>query len=579
MQSDPLINILLVDDRKENLLALEALLSPLGHRLVSVGSGEEALKCLLHDDFAVILLDVQMPAIDGFETAELIRGRERSSETPIIFLTAVNTSNLHVFRGYVAGAVDYLLKPIVPEILLSKVTVLVDLYKKTDRLRRQAAQLETTVGQLEHQIVECARTEEALRQARDELEQRVRERTAGLAAANDALRAEIAERERLEAQLIQAQKMESIGRLAGGIAHDFNNLLTAIAGYAELSLGTLPPEHEAHSDLQEIRKAADRATMLTRQLLTFARKQMIAPRVVDLGDLILGMENLLRRLIGEDIELIISPGAAPGCAKADPSQIEQLIMNLAVNARDAMPNGGTLTFKTESVVLDAAYACKHVDVAPGRYTLVTVSDTGIGMNRHTQQHLFEPFFTTKAPGIGTGLGLATCYGVVKQHGGHITCYSQVSQGTTFKIYFPCVDQAVDRPGDTCAERALPHGTERVLLVEDEAAVRMLAARVLRDLGYSILEATDGQQALELARANADASIQLLLTDVIMPQLSGGELARQLTALCPALKVLFISGYTDNYISHDCWLEPGTAFLQKPFSPAALGRKVREVLDS
>src|SRR5262245_1341281 len=402
---DSHVNILLVDDRRENLLALEAILSPLGHNLVKAASGEEALKCLLHDDFAVILLDVQMPGIDGFETAELVRGRERSQDTPIIFLTAINTSARHISRGYAIGAVDYLLKPIVAEILLSKVAVFVDLYKKTDKVRGQAAQLEATVLELEHQIGERERSERALRQARDELEQRVRERTAGLAAANDALRAEIAERERLEVQLAQAQKMESIGRLAGGIAHDFNNLLTVIGSYAELSLGALPPEHQAHGDLREIQKAADRATTLTRQLLTFARKQVIEPRVVNLGDLILGMENLLRRLLGEDIQLIISPGAAAGCAKADPNQIEQLIMNLAVNARDAMPKGGILTFNTENVVLDAAYSRKHVDVVPGRYTLLTVGDTGVGMNPQTQQHLFEPFFTTKAPGIGTGLGL------------------------------------------------------------------------------------------------------------------------------------------------------------------------------
>src|SRR6476661_2093027 len=268
------VNILLVDDRAENLLALAAMLEPLGQNLVKAQSGEDALKFLLRQDFAVILLDVQMPNIDGFETAELIRGRDRSKHTPIIFLTAVSTSELHIAKGYLAGAVDYLLKPFLPEILLSKVAIFVDLYAKTAEVRQQAKQLQATIGSLEHEIAERERVEADLRQARDELEQRVRERTAGLAEANQALRTEIAERKRLEAQLIQSQKMESVGRLAGGIAHDFNNLLMAISGYAELAADSLPAEHAAHDDLHEIRKAAGRASGLTQQLLTFARKQI-----------------------------------------------------------------------------------------------------------------------------------------------------------------------------------------------------------------------------------------------------------------------------------------------------------------
>ena len=343
MLSEQPINILLVDDRPENLLALEALLQPLGYHLIKARSGQEALRCVLQYDFAVILLDVQMPNIDGFETAELIRGRERSRSTPIIFLTAVSTSELHIARGYLAGAVDYLLKPFLPEILLSKVAIFVDLYAKTAEVQQQAKQLQATVDTLKHEIAERERVEADLRQARDGLEQRVRERTTGLAEANQALRAEIAERKRLEAQLIQSQKMESIGRLAGGIAHDFNNLLMAISGYAELAADGLPADHTAHDDLREIRKAAGRASGLTQQLLTFARKQIMDPRVMDLADMVSDVEKLLGRLIGEDIEIIACSAADLRHVKVDIGQIEQLLINLAVNARDAMPNGGTLT--------------------------------------------------------------------------------------------------------------------------------------------------------------------------------------------------------------------------------------------
>src|SRR5262245_9319388 len=290
MSSEQPVNILLVDDRTENLLALEAMLEPLGHLLVKASSGEDALKHVLQQDIALILLDVQMPGMSGFETAEMIRGRERSQHIPIIFLTAVNTSDRHIFRGYLACSVDYLLKPIVPEILLSKVSVFVDLHKKTNQVQHQASALAASVEMLEYQVEERRRTEQALRRARDDLEARVHERTANLAAANEALRTEIAERQRLEAQLLQAQKMESIGRLAGGVAHDFNNLLTAIKGYTELALDGLNDQDQVRHDLREIQKATDRATTLTRQLLAFARKQMIDPQVFDLGELIQNIE-------------------------------------------------------------------------------------------------------------------------------------------------------------------------------------------------------------------------------------------------------------------------------------------------
>jgi len=389
---------------------------------------------------------------------------------------------------------------------------------------------------------------------------------------------DMTERRRLEAQLLQAQKMESIGRLAGGVAHDFNNLLTAIAGYVDLTLDTLASDNPIRSDLEEVRKATDRAANLTSQLLAFARKQIIEPRVLNLNDLIVDMDRLLRRLIGEDIELITLPALDLGLIRADPGQLEQVIINLAVNARSAMPAGGKLTIETGNVVLDEDYARGRPGVLPGDYIMLAVSDTGDGMDEQTQQRIFEPFFTTKAPGIGTGLGLSTCYGIVKQHRGNIWVYSEVGRGTTFKVYLPRVEADYDEQVHRADADVLPRGTETVLLVEDEATVRALAVRVLREQGYTTLEAADGAEALRLSQEYA-GPIDLLLTDVVMPRMGGKLLAEHLAASRSGMKVLFTSGYTDNAIVHHGRLDSGVTLLQKPFSPTALLRKVREVLDT
>ncbi len=389
---------------------------------------------------------------------------------------------------------------------------------------------------------------------------------------------DITDRKRLEDQLLQSQKMESIGRLAGGVAHDFNNLLTAILGYADLSLDALDPEDSVRADLEEIRKAADRATTLTRQLLTFARKQIIAPRTLNLNHLIDDLEKLLHRLIGEHIELVTRLSADLDLVKVDPGQLEQVLVNLAVNARDAMPEGGKLTIETANVILDEDYVRDHFDVAVGAYVLLAISDTGIGMDETIRTHLFEPFFTTKAPGYGTGLGLATCYGIIKQHGGSIWVYSEPNQGTSFKIYLPRVQERADQAPEEIVRGILPQGDETILLVEDEDAVRSLAGRVLRDLGYTVLEASNGVTALQLFQALPAPTIDLLLTDVVMPQMGGLPLALQITALCPAVKVLYMSGYTENGIVHHGRLHSGANLLQKPFSLVLLAKRVREVLD-
>lgn len=389
---------------------------------------------------------------------------------------------------------------------------------------------------------------------------------------------DVTERKRLEAQFQQAQKMEGIGRLAGGVAHDFNNLLTVMTGYGEIARENLSPTDPAREDLGELLKATERASDLTRQLLAFARKQAIEPRILNINDLILDMGRLLHRLIGEDIELITLPASNLGQVKVDRGQLEQVIVNLAINARDAMPDGGKLTIETKNATLDDLYAQQYLEVIAGDYILLAISDTGIGMDSEVQSHLFEPFFTTKAAGKGTGLGLATCYGIVKQHNGSISVYSEVGHGTTFKIYLPCVASITEGHVQPIAIDRLPRGAETVLLVEDEIAVRALAARVLRAQGYTVIEAANGDKALTLAHDWGEAGIDLLLTDVIMPQIGGRELAARLKALLPQIKVLYMSGYTDDAIVHHGRLEPGIVFLHKPFSPAALARKVREVLD-
>jgi two-component system cell cycle sensor histidine kinase/response regulator CckA len=388
---------------------------------------------------------------------------------------------------------------------------------------------------------------------------------------------DITERVLLEQQLRQAQKMEAVGRLAGGVAHDFNNLLTAITGYAELLFEDLPAGDRRREDVTEIRKAADRAAALTRQLLAFSRQQVLQPRVLDLNALVTEFGNMLRRLVGEDVALATRLTAGLGAVKADPSQIEQVVMNLAVNARDAMPHGGRLTIETANVDLDDEYAREHYPVRPGPYVLLAVSDTGTGMSEEVQAHLFEPFFTTKEKGKGTGLGLATVYGVVKQSGGFVSVYSEVGHGSSFKIYMPRVEEPIDA-ARVAAPAAAARGTETVLLAEDEPAVRSVARHALERHGYTVLEAPSAEAALDLAERYS-GPIHLLLTDVVMPGMSGPELARRLAPLRPEARVLFMSGYTGESVVHHGLGAPGVHYIQKPFAPDGLAAKVREVLDA
>jgi signal transduction histidine kinase/ActR/RegA family two-component response regulator len=387
---------------------------------------------------------------------------------------------------------------------------------------------------------------------------------------------DVTERKRLESQFLQAQKMEGIGRLAGGVAHDFNNLLTAILGYIEMANKKLGPDSAASEYFHSIRHAAERSAALTRQLLAFARRQITEPRLVDLNQLIHQMHELLRRVIGEDIELRAVTRSGLGAVKLDPAQFEQVLMNLVINARDAMPDGGILSIETSNVELDEHYARQHQAVLPGAYVMLAVSDTGIGMNEDVSSHLFEPFFTTKPPGKGTGLGLATCYGIIKQNGGHIWVYSEYGRGSTFKIFLPRAAGAAETEVLIEPTDAEVNGHETILVVEDEPLVRAITVETLETLGYRVLQASNGEEALTVARA-FEEPIDVLVTDVVMPAMGGVALTQHMHRERPNLKVLYVSGYTDDAIVHHGVVEPGVQFLQKPFPLATLARRIRELL--
>jgi PAS domain S-box-containing protein len=389
---------------------------------------------------------------------------------------------------------------------------------------------------------------------------------------------DVTEQRRLQTQLVQSQKMEAVGRLAGGIAHDFNNLLTVITTSCDLLLEDLAATDPKREDVDQVRKAADGAAALTRQLLAFSRQQVLTPQIVNLGDVVYGVEKMLRRVIGEDVDLVTVLGSDVGAVKADVGQLEQVLMNLAVNARDAMPTGGKLTIETANVEHDPDYAREQEAAPVSRFVMLAVSDTGTGMDEATKARIFEPFFTTKEVGKGTGLGLATVYGIVRQSGGFIWVYSEPGLGTTFKIYLPQVDAVAAGSAARATPTTSHRGTETVLLVEDAAAVRAVIHEALARQGYTVLDAPNGAEALRIA-AGHPGPIHLLLTDVVMPGLSGRQLSDQLAQIRPETKVLYTSGYTDDAIVRHGVLESGIAYLQKPFSVDGLARKVREVLDA
>jgi signal transduction histidine kinase len=514
------INVLLVDDDDEDYLLTTDLLSRLDgvrYECHRASNSQAALSAAKEQDYDVCFVDYRLGPDNGIELVrELIANGQ---DMPIIVLTGQGDHDVDV-EATQAGAADYLVKG------------------------------EISAGLLERTIRYAIRRHADIRALRES-----------------------------EEELRQAQRMEAIGQLAGGVAHDFNNIMTAVIGFSDLALRRLDEGRELPRHyLEEIRRAGERAAATAHQLLAFSRKQVLQTRVLNINAIVGGIEQMLQQLLADNVKLVtvLDPALEP--VEADPGQIELVIMNLAINASDAMPSGGKLMIETSNVELDESHTSRYIDVAPGPYVLLAVTDSGIGMDTETAHRVFEPFFTTKDVGKGTGLGLSTVFGIVKQSGGDIGVYSEPDHGTTFKIYLPCVQALVDQPEDPGPSREAPRGSETILITDDEGLVRGFEREVLAELGYTVLEADSPRHALELAGEHPSV-IHLLLTDVVMPELSGRELSEQLAENRPELKTLYTSGYATGAIVHHGILEPGFAFLPKPLNRTSLAHKVREVLDS
>jgi two-component system, cell cycle sensor histidine kinase and response regulator CckA len=635
------INILIVDDESRNLTVLETILDDPGYRLVRAESADQALLALVVDEFALLILDIRMPGMTGFELAQMIKERKKTALVPIIFLTAYDNEGQHVFEGYNRGAVDYLHKPVSPAILRAKVAIFAELHRKNRRADQELATQQTqlkgviasamdaiiTVNERERVVVfnqaaesmflcqnadaigqplarfipERFRQEHSAHMHAFTATQQATSRSMGQSRALFGLRAngeefpieasishaqvdgkslltvilrDVTERKQLEEQLRQAQKMDAVGRLAGGVAHDFNNLLTIINGYSALLIDRLSGEDPRREMVVETLKAGERASELTKQLLAFSRKQVLMPQPLNFNDSLRLISSMLSRLLGEEVTLTMDLAPDLWSINGDKGQLNQVTMNLAINARDAMPDGGTLMIATRNVSVTTERPGHHRMMPPGDYVHVSVHDTGHGMSPETLSHLFEPFFTTKEVGQGTGLGLATVYGIVKQSQGYIFADSTLDQGSTFHLYYPRVIAAP-------AMAEIPpvrhrKGSERLLVIEDQDSVRALIVQALKQDGYHVVEAANGEEALQAA-ASLLEPIQALVTDVIMPQMSGLVVAERLRVIWPGIRVLFMSGYVD--LTKPAFLDkPGTAFIQKPFLPDELARHLRDLLD-
>jgi signal transduction histidine kinase len=518
-----LLRVLIADDSENDVVILlhglrKAGYAPQHQRVCAAATMKAALQ---EQTWDLVISDYEMPGFGGFEALQVLK--ESGQDLPFILVSAVVSEETAV-AAMKAGAHDYIMKR---------------------KLARLGPAIERELREAQTRAARKA-AEEALRKSED--------------------------------QLRQAQKLEAVARLAAGVAHDFNNILTAIGGHSELLLGQLEEGDSRRKNAEQIAKCAHMAAGLTRQLLTFSRKQVIEPRVLKLNDVIQNLQKMLRRLIGEDLEFNVLLDPSAGHVKADPGQLEQVIMNLAVNARDAMPKGGKLVVRTTCETLSNGRLKGMPGLKSGQYVVLSVADTGTGMAEEVKAHLFEPFFTTKPAGKGTGLGLATCFGIIKQSSGHIEVESELGQGTTFRLYFPQVQEAVEpvRTGGTTREAV--GGSETVLVVEDDAAVRGLVVDALRVRGYKVLEAADGEEGLKIARQH-DGKINLAFTDIVMPILGGKAMADELRAFSADTKVLYTSGYTEDTIGNHGVLKPGIAFLQKPYLMATLACRVREVLDA
>ncbi len=603
------LSVLVVDDDTQMLKTIKDILRLRGYSAVIAATGREALKVTseMTDAPAVALVDLQLPDMDGIEL--IGRLREIAALTEVVILTG-NASIDSAVRALRENSNDYLLKPVQPELLVGTIE------RAGERWQRHRAELAMSESEERLRLIfdhvsdalfiaddsgriidanpaACALSSQSLETIRaltmaevlPESSPQVQSDHRVLDVRSTAFAPrvlvytvrDLTRQRKLEDQLVQAQKMEAVGQLAGGVAHDFNNLLTVIMSYSSMLLADMGANDAVRGDIQEISDAAQRAAALTRQLLAFSRKQVLQMRAVNVNAVVTDVEKMLRRLIGEDIRLTTHLDPELALINADPGQLEQVLINLAVNARDAMPRGGDLTITTDNAELSDEHGERHLGASPGSYVMLAVTDTGSGMTKDVQQRLFEPFYTTKGVGKGTGLGLATVHGIVKQSGGDVYVYSELGHGTTFKVYFPRLTKA--EPATTTSEhRAIARGgSETVLLAEDDEAIRTLGARVLGSLGYNVLVARTGGEALRIV-AEHKGRIDLIATDVVMPEMNGSQLVERVLEARPGIRVLFMSGYTDDEVMRRGVIDGQTAFLQKPFTPDLLAHKVREVLD-
>jgi signal transduction histidine kinase/FixJ family two-component response regulator len=598
------LKVLVVDDDVQMLRTITDILRLRGYSAAIAGTGREALEIAhsMAEGPAVALVDLKLPDMDGIEL--IGRLREFAALTEVVILTG-NASIDSAVRALRQNSNDYLVKPVKPDELVGTIERAGERWQRRraeagmrdsqDRLRlifdhvSDALFIANDTGLiLDANPAACAMSVRSLDQLRSlTMADVLPENNGKLLDIRSAAFApgvlvhtvrDLTRERKLEDQLVQAQKMEAIGQLAGGVAHDFNNLLTVIMSYSSLLLSDVGANDAVKGDIKEISNAAERAAALTRQLLAFSRKQVLQMRAVNVNTVVMDVEKMLRRLIGEDISLSTHLNPDLALINADPGQLEQVLINLAVNARDAMPGGGALTITTDNAELTEEHGERHLGASAGRYIMLAVTDNGSGMTKEVQQRLFEPFYTTKGVGKGTGLGLATVHGIVKQSGGDVYVYSELDHGTTFKVYFPRLTKAVEAVIATAEyPTTAPRGSETVLFAEDDEALRALGARVLGALGYNVLVARTGAEALRIV-AEHGGPIHMIATDVVMPEMNGSQLVARVLDARPGIRVLFMSGYTDDEVMRRGVIDGQTAFLQKPFTPDLLAHKVREVLD-
>jgi PAS domain S-box-containing protein len=663
IQNTDQFDILIVDDTPASLELLGRILDERGYRVRAATNGRHALKSVEAKMPDLILLDVKMPEMSGYEVCRRLKSNEQSQNIPVVFISAHDELSEKV-EGFKAGGIDYITKPFEAEEVLARVEIHLQLHELTEQLEQKVIErteeLRTANEQLKRELSERKKAEQSIRKLSQVVEQspvsivitdiegkiefvnakftqatgyshdealgqnprilksgetppdeyrRLWEtissggvwhgefhnckksgelfwEQATIAPIRDAdnvithyvaVKEDITERKTLEDQLSQSQKLEAVGQLAGGVAHDFNNMLGVIIGHAELAHGRAALDHELRENLEEILAAGFRSMEMTKQLLAFARKQPISPTIIDLNDTVSGMLKMFGRLIGENIELVWLPELELWPIKMDPSQVNQILVNLCVNARDSITEKGKIVIETQKAEFDEDYCAVHKGYLPGEYVMLSVSDTGSGMEKHVIEKIFDPFFTTKGVSKGTGLGLAVVYGIVKQNAGFINVYTELAYGSIFKVYLPRYKATAEEEPGKSPDRKSLRGHETVMVVEDETLHLKVVRQMLESYGYRVLVASSPGEALNLAKDHT--SIDLLLTDVVMPEMNGKDLAEKMISLFPDIMCIFMSGYTDNIIIHQGILEEGLSFIQKPFSKEQLATKLREVLNS